>query len=252
MASSRPTSGNKMSVGKVGGVVRMLAERGLGTCSSSPERSSKDGPVSAPASMRSPLSPTCAASDYKPTLRQRLPVSVLDAAAPATVPALCSAVVSGLPDYATAVHSEQRAIPAQRCALVSRRFPSVRTPVARVRVARLAFCLIRGVTVCRRRRCPPIASGRILLYKNVRRLHIFSLFRLQNLCFSQLCARDWEAAFEAKQTTFAHLFMFQFCVPALVLCAKHVSSFALVFSVASQATVLSPQYTEGDVFFTHN
>lgn len=251
MASSRPTSGNKMSVGKVGGVVRMLAERGLGTCSSSPERSTKDGPVSAPASMRSPLSPTCAASDYKPTLRQRLPVSVLDEAAPAAVPATCSAVVSDLPDYATAVHSEQRAIPALRFALVSRRFPSVRTPVARVRVARLAFCLIRGVTVCRRRRCPPIASGRILLYERSSFAYFFPVQTSELVLQPTLCTR-LGSCLRSK----ANHFCTPFYVPVLCHCTRTVcqtcffvcTRFLSRFSVNSTVRSIYRRET----FFTHN
>ena len=137
MASSRAPSGTNVSVGKVGGVVRMLAERGLGASSGSSSGSftSKDGQE--PGSVLASLPAACAASDYKPSPRPRLSMlglSNADAAATeasqekAQVRAHCG--VSDLPDYATAVHSEQDALPAQRCALLSRRFPSVR--IARV------------------------------------------------------------------------------------------------------------------------
>ena len=146
MASSRAPSGTNVNVGKVGGVVRMLAEPGLGTSerysfgssyssSSSGLSSSKDGQE--PGSVCAPLPAACAASDYKPSPRPRLTVlglSNADAAATAAsqekAQGRTHCGVSDLPDYATAVHYEQDALPAQRCALLSRRFPSVR--IARV------------------------------------------------------------------------------------------------------------------------
>lgn len=131
MASSRPPSGTtNASVSKVGGVVRMLAERGLGSV---PYRSSttsvsfspKDGLASG--SVRASLPSSCAASDYKPAPRSRLTILGLSSAdTPVASQALALRSVSDLPDYATAVHSEQSALPAQRVALLSRRFPSVR------------------------------------------------------------------------------------------------------------------------------
>ena len=138
MASSRAPSATNVSVGKVSGVVRMLTERGLGASerSSSSSLSSKDGQE--PGSARAPLPAACAASDYKPSPRPRLTVLGVSNADAATANAAtqekaqCRAlcVASDLPDYASAVHSEQNALPAQRCALLSRRFPSVR--IARV------------------------------------------------------------------------------------------------------------------------